>query len=123
MNAVPAAPTAMAAMPVVVMGVGVDPVATGIAKVKSAMETTGIGVVLRAVHPRIEPGDVFRMVVDPTNAQREAGVVLHVVVVALQGVNVPELLVMGDRAPAAVVQGGAIQEVLVPAPFEEMPDE
>ena len=123
MNAVPAAPTAMAAMPVVVTGVGVDPVATGIAMVKSAMETAGIGVVLRAVHPRIEPGDVFRMVVDPTNAQREAGVLLHVVVVALQGVNVPELLVMGDRAPAAAVQGGAIQEVPVPAPFEEMPDE
>ena len=122
----------MAAMPAEGMGVGVDPVATGIAMVKSAMETTGIGGDLQAVHPRIEPGVVFQKVVDATNAQREAGVVHPEVVVAVQGVNVPELLVTGDRVPAAAVQGEAIQEVLVrepvaqevpvPAPFEGMPD-
>ena len=98
----------MAAMPAEGMGVGVDPVATGIAMVKSAMETTGIGGDLQAVHPRIEPEVVF------------------------QKVNVPELLVTGDRVPAAAVQGVAIREVLVrelvaqevpvPAPFEGMPD-
>ena len=128
MNAVPAAPTAMAAMPDVGKGVGVDPVATGIAMVKSARETTGIGVALRVVHPRIEPGVVLRMVVDPTNAQREAGVAHPVVVEAVQGVNVPELRVTGDRVtgdrvPAEAVQGEVIQEVTVPAPFEEMPAE
>ena len=126
----------MAAMPAVGMGVGVDPVATGIAMVKSAMETTGIGGDLQAVHPRIEPEVVpevvFQKVVDATNAQREAGVVHPEVVVAVQGVNVPELLVTGDRVPAAAVQGVAIQQVLVrepvaqevpvPAPFEGMPD-
>ena len=122
----------MAAMPAVEMGVGVDPVATGIAMVKSAMETTGIGGDLQAVHPRIEPEVVFQKVVDATNAQREAGVVHPEVVVAVQGVNVPELLVTGDRVPAAAVQGVAIREVLVrelvaqevpvPAPFEGMPD-
>ena len=122
----------MAAMPAVEMGVGVDPVATGIAMVKSAMETTGIGGDLQAVHPRIEPEVVFQKVVDATNAQREAGVVHPEVVVAVQGVNVPELLVTGDRVPAAAVQGVAIQQVLVrelvaqevpvPAPFEGMPD-
>ena len=122
----------MAAMPAVEMGVGVDPVVTGIAMVKSAMETTGIGGDLQAVHPRIEPEVVFQKVVDATNAQREAGVVHPEVVVAVQGVNVPELLVTGDRVPAAAVQGVAIQQVLVrepvaqevpvPAPFEGMPD-
>ena len=127
----------MAAMPAVEMGVGVDPVATGIAMVKSAMETTGIGGDLQAVHPRIEPEVVFQKVVDATNAQLEAGVVHPEVVVAVQGVNVPELLVTGDRVPAAAVQGVAIQEILVrglfvrelvaqevpvPAPFEGMPD-
>ena len=100
-----------------------DPVATGIAMVKSARETTGIGVALRVVHPRIEPGVVLRMVVDPTNAQREAGVAHPVVVEAVQGVNVPELRVTGDRVPAEAVQGEVIQEVTVPAPFEEMPAE
>ena len=109
-----------------------DPVATGIAMVKSAMETTGIGGDLQAVHPRIEPEVVFQKVVDATNAQLEAGVVHPEVVVAVQGVNVPELLVTGDRVPAAAVQGVAIQQVLVrelvaqevpvPAPFGEMPD-
>ena len=132
MNAVPAAPTAMAAMPAEGMGVGVDPVATGIAMVKSAMETTGIGGDLQAVRPRIEPEVVFQKVVDATNAQREAGVVHPEVVVAVQGVNVPALLVTGDRVPAAAVHGVAIQQVLVrelvaqevpvPAPFEGMPD-
>ena len=122
----------MAAMPAEGMGVGVDPVATGIAMVKSAMETTGIGGDLQAVHPRIEPGVVFQKVVDATNAQREAGVVHPEVVVAVQVVNGPELLVTGDRVPAAAVQGVAIQQVLVrelvaqevpvPAPFEGMPD-
>ena len=122
----------MAAMPAEGMGVGVDPVATGIAMVKSAMETTGIGGDLQAVHPRIEPEVVFQKVVDATNAQREAGVVHPEVVVAVQGVNVPALLVTGDRVPAAAVQGVAIQQVLVrepvaqevpvPAPFEGMPD-
>ena len=122
----------MAAMPAVEMGVGVDPVATGIAMVKSAMETTGIGGDLQAVHPRIEPEVVFQKVVDATNAQREAGVVHPEVVVAVQGVNVPALLVTGDRVPTAAVQGVAIQQVLVrelvaqevpvPAPFEGMPD-
>ena len=105
------------------MGVGVDPVATGIAMVKGAMEITGIGGDPQAVHPKIEPGVVFRMVVDPTNAPREAGVVHPVVVAAVQGGNVPELLVTGDRVPAAAVQGGVIQEVPVPDPFEEMPNE
>ena len=109
-----------------------DPVVTGIAMVKSAMETTGIGGDLQAVHPRIEPEVVFQKVVDATNAQREAGVVHPEVVVAVQGVNVPALLVTGDRVPAAAVQGVAIREVLVrelvaqevpvPAPFEGMPD-
>ena len=122
----------MAAMPDVGKGVGVDPVATGIAMVKSAMETTGIGGDLQAVHPRIEPEVVFQKVVDATNAQREAGVVHPEVVVAVQGGNVPELLVTGDSVPAAAVQGVAIREVLVrelvaqevpvPAPFGEMPD-
>ena len=122
----------MAAMPAVEMGVGVDPVATGIAMVKSAMETTGIGGDLQAVHPRIEPEVVFQKVVDATNAQREAGVVHPEGVVAVQGGNGPELLVTGDRVPAAAVQGVAIREVLVrelvaqevpvPAPFEGMPD-
>ena len=122
----------MAAMPAEGMGVGVDPVATGIAMVKSAMETTGIGGDLQAVHPRIEPEVVFQKVVDATNAQREAGVVHPEVVVAVQVVNGPELLVTGDRVPAAAVQGVAIQQVLVrelvaqevpvPAPFGEMPD-
>ena len=122
----------MAAMPAEGMGVGVDPVATGIAMVKSAMETTGIGGDLQAVHPRIEPEVVFQKVVDATNAQREAGVVHPEVVVAVQVVNGPELLVTGDRVPAAAVQGVAIQQVLVreldaqevpvPAPFEGMPD-
>ena len=122
----------MAAMPAVEMGVGVDPVVTGIAMVKSAMETTGIGGDLQAVHPRIEPEVVFQKVVDATNARLEAGVVHPEVVVAVQGVNVPELLVTGDRVPAAAVQGVAIQqvpvrelvaqEVPVPAPFGEMPD-
>ena len=109
-----------------------DPVATGIAMVKSAMETTGIGGDLQAVHPRIEPEVVFQKVVDATNARLEAGVVHPEVVVAVQGVNVPALLVTGDRVPAAAVQGVAIQQVLVrelvaqevpvPAPFGEMPD-
>ena len=122
----------MAATPAEGMGVGVDPVATGIAMVKSAMETTGIGGDLQAVRPRIEPEVVFQKVVDATNAQREAGVVHPEVVVAVQGVNVPALLVTGDRVPAAAVQGVAIQQVLVrelvaqevpvPAPFGEMPD-
>ena len=122
----------MAAMPAEGMGVGVDPVATGIAMVKSAMETTGIGGDLQAVHPRIEPEVVFQKVVDATNAQREAGVVHPEVEVAVQGVNVPELPVTGDRVPAAAVQGVVIQqvpvrelvaqEVPVPAPFEGMPD-
>ena len=122
----------MAAMPAVEMGVGVDPVATGIAMVKSAMETTGIGGDLQAVHPRIEPEVVFQKVVDATNAQLEAGMVHPEVVVAVQVVNGPELLVTGDRVPAAAVQGVAIREVLVrelvaqevpvPAPFGEMPD-
>ena len=122
----------MAAMPAEGMGVGVDPVATGIAMVKSAMETTGIGGDLQAVHPRIEPEVVFQKVVDATNAQREAGVVHPEVEVAVQGVNVPELPVTGDRVPAAAVQGVVIQQVLVwelvaqevpvPAPFEGMPD-
>ena len=80
-----------------------DPVATGIAMVKGAMEITDIGGDPQAVHPKIEPGVVFRMVVDPTNAPREAWVVHPVVV--------------------AAVQGGAIQEVPVPDPFEEMPNE
>ena len=122
----------MAAMPAEGMGVGVDPVATGIAMVKSAMETTGIGGDLQVVHPRIEPEVVFQKVVDATNARLEAGVVHPEVVVAVQGVNVPALLVTGDRVPAAAVQGVAIQQVLVrelvaqevpvPAPFGEMPD-
>ena len=122
----------MAAMPDVGMGVGVDPVATGIAMVKGAMEITGIGGDPQAVHPKIEPEVVFQKVVDATNAQREAGVVHPEVVVAVQGVNVPALLVTGDRVPAAAVQGVAIQqvpvrelvaqEVPVPAPFEGMPD-
>ena len=102
----------MAAMPAVGMGVGVDPVATGIAMVKSAMETTGIGGDLQAVHPRIEPGVVFQKVVDATNAQREAGVVHPVVVVAVQGVAIQQVLVRELVA----------QEVPVPAPFEGMPD-
>ena len=105
--------------------------------VKSAMETTGIGGDLQAVRPRIEPEVVFQKVVDATNAQREAGVVHPEVVVAVQVVNGPELLVTGDRVPAAAVQGVAIQEILVrglfvrelvaqevpvPAPFEGMSD-
>ena len=89
-----------------------DPVATGIAMVKSAMETTGIGGDLQAVHPRIEPGVVFQKVVDATNAQREAGVVHPVVVVAVQGVAIQQVLVRELVA----------QVVPVSAPFEGMPD-
>ena len=114
----------MAAMPVAEMGVGVVPVAIGIATVKSevlkgaglkgvvlkgvvlkgateiveavtgVMETTDIAAVLRAVLPDDLRG-VFRTVEDLMNARPGGGELPPVAVEAVQVMSVPELLVLG----------------------------
>ena len=122
MNAVQAALTAMAAMLVVGMGIGMVPVATGIATVKGgvvkgaelkggglkdAMEKTeavtgatvitDIAAALRVVFLSVLPHDlrgVFRTVADPMNAHPWGGVLPPVSVEAVQVPSVPQLLVL-----------------------------
>ena len=120
----------MAATLVVGMGVGMAPVATGIATVKGVVVTgaglnggglkgameiieavtgataiTDIAAALRAVLPIVLPHDlrrVFRTVADPMNARPEGGVLPPVVVGVVQVLSVPELLVL-DPVGAGLV--------------------
>ena len=122
----------MAATLVVGMGVGMAPVATGIATVKGlgvtgaglnggglkgAMEIieavtgataiTDIASALRAVLPIVLPHDlrrVFRTVADPMNARPEGGVLPPVVVGVVQVLSVPELLVLGPVVAGLVAR-------------------
>ena len=102
----------MAATLVVGMGVGMAPVATGIATVKGvgvtgavlkggglkgATAITDIAAALRAVLPIVLPHDfrrVFRTVADPMNAHPWGGVLPPVSVEAVQVPSVPQLLVL-----------------------------
>ena len=142
MNAVQAALTAMAATLVVGMGVGMAPVATGIATVKGvgvtgaglnggglkgAMEIieavtgataiTDIASALRAVLPIVLPHDlrrVFRTVADPMNARPEGGVPPPVVVGVVQVLSVLDPVVAGLVAPiAAGMESDAPMEEIV----------
>ena len=148
MNAVQAALTAMAATLVVGMGVGMAPVATGIATVKGvgvtgaglnggglkgAMEIieavtgataiTDIAAALRAVLPIVLPHDlrrVFRTVADPMNARPEGGVLPPVVVGVVQVLSVPELLVLDPVGAGLVARIAAGMES--DAPMEAIVD-
>ena len=119
----------MAATMVVRMGVGMAPVATGIATVKSVvvkgaglkdvalkgateiveavkgvMETTDIAAVLRAVLPDDRLG-VFRKVVDPMNARPGGGVLPPEEVGAVPVLSVQELLGQGVFVLEPVAEG------------------
>ena len=138
----------MAATMVVRMGVGMAPVATGIATVKSVVVTgaglkggglkgamerieamigataiTVIAAALRAVLPNVLPRDlrgVFRTVEDPMNARPGGGELPPVAVEAVQVMSVPELLVLGP------VGGGLVAPIAAgterDAPMEEIVD-
>ena len=138
MNAVQAALTAMAATLVVGMGVGMAPVAIGIATVKGvgvtgaglnggglkgATAITDIAAALRAVLPIVLPHDlrrVFRTVADPMNARPEGGVLPPVVVGVVQVLSVPELLVLDPVGAGLVARIAAGMES--DAPMEAIVD-
>ena len=148
MNAVQAALTAMAATLVVGMGVGMAPVATGIATVKGvgvtgaglnggglkgAMERieamigataiTVIAAALQAVLPNVLPHDlrgVFRTVADPMNARPGGGELPLVAVEAVQVLSVPELLVLDPVGAGLVARIAAGMES--DAPMEAIVD-